>query len=913
MTRPVRRFVPRLASTAALLFAVQAVPAPLPAPSPSSTHSEPVPEVRAVRLSTRPTLDGVLDEAVWREAPAATDFRQSQPNEGEAATQRTEVRFAYDDEALYIGARMYDDEGAAGVRTRLVRRDAAVDSDELTIIFDTYHDHLGRTQFTINPSGVKGDALGPGGSNPDPSWDPVWEVATQIDSLGWTAELRIPFSQLHFSRDSMQTWGLQVVRMVSRLNEQSHWAFWRLNEAGGPSRYGHLEELHIGGSKARRLELMPYAVGRSAFIEPSDAGNPFQSPRESDLRIGADFRYRLTPNLLLTGTINPDFGQVEVDPAVVNLSAFETFFDEKRPFFVEGAGMFGFGGLNCFFCSNVSSLSVFYSRRIGGRPPAASLAEDAGEYADVPANTAILGAAKITGRTAGGTTVAVMNALTRRESAPVVDEAGERLTQEVASLTNYFVSRLKHDLRGGDLVVGGAFASVYRSFEDPALADLMSRRAEVGGVDAHLWWGERTYNLMAKFAASQVTGEAAAMRRLQKSSARYFHRPDRDGSVGGFFSDGYDPDATSLRGYGAYVRLAKDAGDWQWEASTNLRSPGFETNDIAFLNSADYVWTNGNVRRQFTRPTRFYRRLSLIAGGQQQVNYDGDLTDRQVHGYIGGQLANYWNASAFYIRRMEALDDRLTRGGPVVGKPAINFAAVNLSTDSRRALVLGTYPEFTWRADGTRGYSLNLDVTYRPASNVSLSLGPSFQHFETGQQYVDAWDDETAAAFFGRRYLFADLEQRTLSMNTRLNATFSPTLSLEVFVQPLISSARYTRFKEFAAPRVTDMLVYGRDFGEIRAEGTGEDRRYTVDPDGAAGPAEAFTFEDPDFNFRSLRGNVVLRWEYLPGSTLYLVWTQNRSHTAPIGDFDFGRDRAALFRAPADDVLVLKINYWLNP
>lgn len=875
------------------------------------THASRVPTVSAVRLETTITLDGWLDEPVWRDAPAATDFLQSQPDEGAPATQRTEVRFAYDDDALYIGARMFDDLGAAGVRTRLVRRDGTVDSDQLTIIFDTYHDHLGRTQFTINPSGVKGDAFGPGGANQDPSWDPVWEAATQIDSLGWTAELRIPFNQLHFSRDSLQTWGLQVVRMVSRLNEQTHWAFWRLNEAGGPSRYGHLEGMRIV-ERPRGLELMPYAVGRSAFLATADDGNPFHETREADIRLGVDFRYRLTSNLTLAGTINPDFGQVEVDPAVVNLTAFETFFDEKRPFFIEGGGLFGYGGLWCFFCSNVSSLNVFYSRRIGARPPGATLAEDAGEYADVPANTAILGAAKVTGRTAGGTTVAVLNAVTRREHAPVMDEEGRRFTQEVAPLTNYFVGRVKHDLLGGNLVVGGVFSSVYRNIGDPALADHISRHAEVGGVDAELWWGDRTYHLLTNFAVSQVSGEAAAIRRLQRSSVRYSHRPDRDAAAGGFFSHAYDPDATCLRGYGAYVRLAKDAGDWQWELSTNLRSPGFETNDIAFQIFADYVWMSGNVLRQFTRPTRYFRHLTLIAGGQQQVNYDGDLTDRQVHAYVGGQLPNYWNASAFYIHGLATLDDRLTRGGPVVRKPAYGYLAFNLSTDSRRPLVLGTNPNHTWREDGTRSYFLNLDVTFRPASNVSLSLGPSFRHNGSSRQYVDAWDDETATAFYGRRYLFAELEQRTLSVDTRLSVTFSPTLSLEVFVQPLISSARYTGFREFVAPRSGEMIEYGRDFGAIWTEGTGEDRTYTVDPDGPEGPNPGFTFEDPDFNFRSLRGNAVLRWEYLPGSTLYLVWTQDRSHTAHYGDVRLARDGSALLRAQPDNVFMIKASYWLG-
>lgn len=900
----------RRRACAAAVILVGALPAVAGAQSPGSVHPEPPPEVRAVPLTEPITLDGRLDEEVWRTAPAATDFRQSEPEEGAPATQRTEVRFAYDNVALYIGARMYDDRGAAGVRSRLVRRDGNTDGDELILVFDTYHDHLGRAEFRVQPSGSMGDALGPGNSSLDPSWDPVWTAATHIDSLGWTAELRIPLSQLSFSREVEQTWGLQIVRMVSRLNERSHWVFWRLNESGGPARYGHLTGLRIE-ERPRGLEVMPYLVGRSAFIEPA-AGNPFQEARSGELRVGGDFRYRLTSNLTLSGTINPDFGQVEVDPAVVNLSAFETFFPEKRPFFVEGAGLFSFGGLSCYFCSNISSLNVFYSRRVGRPPEAASLARDAGEYADVPANTTILGAAKVTGRTSGGWTVAFMDAVTRREHARVAAGDGSIFTREVAPLSNFFLGRVKRDLRGGNLVVGGVLSSLYRDFDDPDVAGLLTRRAEVAGVDADLRWSRRTYRLMASLAVSNVTGEPDAIRRIQESSAHYFQRPDRDGRSGGLFPDAYDPARTSLRGYGVYARVAKEAGDWLWDAMTSIRSPGFETNDVAFLNTADFVWMNGSVFRRFTKPTRYYRYLDLIAGAQQQFNYDGDLTDREYNFYVGSQLPNYWEWSAFHIHMADVMDDRLTRGGPVVERRGGGYWSFYLATDSRRSIVLSTNPNYYRGRDGTRDWRVGVTAIYRPAPNLSLSLGPTIQHSESSHQYIGSWEDPTATAWHGRRYLFADLEQRTLSMDTRLNVTFTPTLSLELFAQPLISGARFSRFKEFAAPRGSAMRVFGEDFGTLEIEETDTGQTYTVDADGAAGPAPAYTFRDPDFNFRSLRGNAVFRWEYRPGSTLYLVWTQDRNDTAAYGDVRLRRDGGELFRARPDNIFLVKVSYWLG-
>ncbi len=862
--------------------------------------------VIAVPLTGEIELDGRLDEPAWSTARPATDLYQWEPREGELATQRTEVRFLFDADAIYVGARMDDELGAAGVQSRLVRRDQSQDSDELTIIFDTFHDHVGRTVFGINPSGVKADAYGPSG-HADESWDPVWDVGTQVDSLGWAAEMRIPLSQLRFPRDSVQTWGLQIIRVVNRLNEQSCWAFWRLNESGGPTRFGHLDSLRISRSPAR-AEFLPYAVGRSINSSAPPSDDPFYDPHELDYRMGLDLKYLLTSNLTLSATVNPDFGQVEVDPAVVNLTAFETFFPERRPFFVEGQGFLRYGSLWCFFCSNTSSIGVYYSRRVGRAPQGAGNADDSGEFARIPENTTILGAAKVTGRTGSGWSIGLLDAVTAREHAAVMSPEGEEIGVEVEPLTNYFVGRVRRDLKGGNLVLGGVLTSVVRDLRDPALAEQLNRHAESAGLDLEYWWKSRTYRLAAEFAVSQVSGTSDALLLAQRSSARYFQRPDRQHGGNGLFTDAYDSTLTSMRGFAGYTRLSKESGDWLWEAQLNLRSPGFETNDLAFLRSADWIWMAANLLRQFTTPTSVYRRMVFILGGQQQYNFDGDLTDRQVQAYFSIQPLNYWNIETFYIHRPDLFDDRLTRGGPVVMRPAIHFWNLGITTDTRKKLALGTYPEIGCNTEGACDYAFNLDITWRPASNISLSVGPAFSHAEQTAQYVTAVDDPTATAFYGTRYVFSDLEQNSLSMNTRLNVTFTPNLTLEVFLQPLISSNQFTNFKEYDRPRELAKSVYGRDVGTIATDGA----TYTVDPDGPAGPAEPFTFDNPDFNFRSLRGNAVLRWEFRPGSTLYLVWTQSRADDAPVGDLDFGRDVRALFDAPAENIFLLKINYWIG-
>jgi hypothetical protein len=875
-----------------------------------SVHPTPPTEVRAVRLEEAVNLDGRLDEAIWRTANAASGFQQMQPDEGESATQRTEVRFTYDTEAMYVGARMYDSLGAAGVQTRLVRRDAEFSSDYLSVVVDPYHDHIGRLFFMVNPSGVRTDMNGLGGGM-DPSWDPVWEAKTNIDSLGWTAELRIPFSQLRYPETrEPQTWGLQIWRQVNRLNELQMWSFWGRTETGGPSRFGHLSDLEIQASP-QRAEILPYVVGRSSNSPVPDAADPFSDPHEQDGRLGADARVLLTSNLTLNLTVNPDFGQVEVDPAVVNLSAFETFFQERRPFFVEGAGYFGFGGLSCFFCSNVSSLSMFYTRRIGRAPQAADNAYTAGPYADVPDNTTILGAAKLTGRTPNGWSVGVLDAVTQRERAPVQHSDGSRSSITVEPFTNYFVGRVARDLRDGGTVLRGMVSSVWRDLDSPALKGQLNSHAETAGLSTEWWFGNRDYRLMAQVAGTQVSGDSSAILRLQRSSARYFQRPDRDGGGNGLLSDGFDPSLTVMRGLGGYARFSRESGSLLWEVATNVRTPGFENNDIAFMSRADYWWTNANVLGQFTEPTPWYRTLVLIGGGQQEYNFDGDVTDRQVQLFGYWELLDYWDIQAFWIHRWTTSDDRLTRGGPVVNRPGYNYWQLNVSSDSRKALVLSANPNYGRGAEGTDAWTADLGVTWRPASNVSLSLSPRYNYDETSAQYLMSVADSTATSFFGRRYVFAGITQRTLSMNTRLNITFSPNLTLELFAQPFIASGDYTDFKEFAAPRQLTKLVYGQDIGSLATEDVDGTRQYTIDPDGS-GPAEPFQFSEPDFTLRSLRGNAVLRWEYSPGSTLFLVWTRSSSSTLDFGTLDLNRDTGALFEGPADNIFLIKINYWLG-
>jgi hypothetical protein len=891
------------AQTAAAADTTKRVGVPSTPPSSNTEHASAAPQTMATRLTGTVQVDGRLDETIWQTAPAITQLHQFRPVEGAPPSQRTEIRIVFDEEAIYVGARMFDDK-PSGIVGRLARRDSETGSDYILIQFDPYHNHNGDASFMLNPAGLRWD-----GGNGDISWDPVWEGKAQIDSLGWTAEMRIPFSQLRFRPGSNEPWGFQIERYLNRTNETNVFSFWKSNESGGPSRWGHITGIASPSKVPGRLELLPYIVTQREVHGDVDASNPFLSSSENLVRVGGDLKYQVTSTLTLSATINPDFGQAEVDPAVVNLSAFETFFDEKREFFIEGRDKFGFGSLWCFTCSNVSSLSMLSTRRIGRVPQATALAFNRGQYVDVPDATTIIGAAKLTGRTSKGWNIGMIDAVTAREKARVFDGTNE-FDQEVEPATNYFVTRVNRELDKGNLTVGGIFTSVVRSFDDPAVEQRLNKHAEGVGLNTEYWWKNRMYHLIAQGAITNISGDPAAVVRAQRSSARYFQRPDRDGGSNGLFTSDYDSTLTSMRGFGTYARLAKEGGNWRWEASSNIRSPGFENNDIANLSRVDYIWFHGNINRRFTKPTKHYRYMNFTFGGQQQYNFEGDVNSSQVHGNAYYEAPFNWEFSLYGNYRPGVFDERRTRGGPVVKLASERYTEFYIATDRRKSVFFEVYPSYGSTGEGGRNWFVGGNVTVKPVSNVSVSLGPSYNASLQKAQYISEIEDATATNFYGRRYVFSDVDQKTLSMDTRLNVTFTPTMSLQLFAQPFISSNAFSQFKEYARPRSADKLVYGQDVGTVQEVVTTDGRVYTIDPDGA-GPAATFDIGDPDFTFRSLRGNAVFRWEYVPGSTLFLVWTQDRASEEGVGQFDFGRDRAALFDSPANHVFLIKVNYWL--
>ncbi|MDB4908234.1 MAG: putative rane associated hydrolase [Gemmatimonadetes bacterium] len=899
-----------------LILAFAAIAAVAGAVSPANgqvlrSQNDPRPGVPAVRRTGPVVIDGKLDDAAWNAAKPISELIQSTPDEGKASSEKTELRFLYDDDALYLSARMYDSQGSVSVRTQLARRDQLLGdngSDRIAIVLDPFRDRTTRVWFELNPNGVKGDHI-----NGDASYDPVWEGASRIDSLGWTAEMRIPLSQLRFSRDSVQSWGLQVWRTLVRRNEQDMWAFWRNNEQGGAGYFGTLDGLQLK-SQPRQLEVLPYAVSRLKY-ERATVGDPYHRDREGAVRVGGDLKYNLTSSLTLDATANPDFGQVEVDPAVVNLSAFEVSFQEKRPFFVANSSYLGFGNFSCYFCSNVSSLSVFYSRRIGRAPQLGGTVGGRSDFMDVPENSTILGAAKLTGRTKDGWSVGALEALTNRATATYVPVGGlPEQRQEVEPMTNYFVGRLRKDLRHGDTRLGIVSTLTNRFMSDTLETSRLRSRAGVLGADIQHYWAHRTYSFFSQVALSNVAGDTAAMRRTQLSSTHYFQRPDRTVTSDGLFDTRYDPTRTALSGYGFYARVAKETGNWLFEGIQNWRSPSFEVNDAAILGRTDYKWMLANAVRRWTTPGKGYRDIWISAGAQTQYDYEGDRTDLEYHGNLSVTLPNFWSASVGAIYHPGSYDPNATRGGPVVGVTGYKMMFFDLSGDSRS--------NYYWSLDGNIDHSIETrawrasaspSLTLKPSGRLLIRLSPSFDRDITTLQYVTQQGDPTATNFYGTRYVFGTLDQRTLSMGTRLNATITPNMTFELYAQPFIASGGYSTFKEYASTRSRDYKVYGRDVGTIKStlRADGVVSSYTVDPD-AAGPAGSFSFGNPDFVFHSLRGTAVARWEYRPGSTLYFVWTQERAGQDSYNSIEFSRDRGSLLADRPTNIFLVKASYWIG-
>jgi uncharacterized protein DUF5916 len=821
------------------------------------------PTLHAVRVrGASPLVDGDLSDPAWRDAPEFTDFTQHDPDDSRPPTMRTSIRVVYDDNAIYFGAVMSDPKPPTAV---LLRRDTFGDFDFLSINLDPQLDRLSGNAFTVTPAGEQGDTVLYNDIGEDPSWDGVWESATKITPGGWQAEVRIPFSQLRFPDKPVHVWGINITRRTVRNNEWVRVVNTPKGQTGFVSHFADLTGIE-GIHRGRPLEVVPYTVGRTDLRSGLEA-NPLVGAREMLGDAGVDLKYGLTSSVTLTGTLNPDFGQVEVDPAVVNLTQFETFYPEKRPFFIEGLDIFSFADSPAPSHFNFfTTPTMFYTRRIGRAPQEAIDAD----FVDAPAQTRILGAAKLTGKVGNGWTLGVLDALTDSERARFATGAtfGRR---DVEPMTNYFVARVKKEL-GSSSRIGFLLTGVDRRLPED-LTDLR-RSALTGGMDGYSKLGrDQSWILEGSAYGTDVKGSAEAMTRTEEAPARYYQRPDAQ-------SFHLDPSRTSLSGWGGTAMLSKATGLWRPVVGVQAYSPGFETNDIGFLQRTDIISTDAVMQYVNQNVTPRWREKDMWIGAWQNRNFDGDTIERGLFGQWFGTLSSYWQPKVSLTVTPGAFDDRLTRGGPVVRTARYWSADQSITTDTRKnfSAVLSTHEDGS--RDGSWGRILSLTLNARPRPNLQLSVAPSWNRGHNVTQYVTAVADPLAVATFGRRYVFSTLDVHSVELDTRADWTVTSRLSFQLFLQPFIESGDYHDFRALAAARTRD---------------------YT--PTAPAG--------NPDFNFRSLRGSAVMRWEFRPGSAIYVAWNENRAGVAPFGDFRVRRDVGAIPNEPSHDVFLIKMSYWL--
>ena len=840
-----------------------------------------------------PEIDGKANETVWQNTSSGNNFIQFEPQPGINPSQKTDFKICYDEKNLYILIKAYDDEPEK-IISLVARRDEIDQSDAVGIILDTYFDRRTAFEFTVNVAGVKFDRIFSNDSRfeVDKSWDPVWEVATAIDNDGWVAEMKIPFNQLRFSDKEEQIWGLEVFRYIHRLQEFSVWQYMPKDASGFVSNFGYLKGLNIAVPK--RVEILPYAVSHYHTYE-SESGNPFSTGRESKVTGGMDGKIGLSGNITADFTINPDFGQVEADPSEVNLTAFETFFEEKRPFFIEGKNIFQFPlGIGD---GDFARETLFYSRRIGRAPQyKPDLSDD--EYLDSPAQTSILGAAKISGKTAHGWSLGILDAVTAQENGQI-DSLGIRRKEVVEPFTNYFVTRLQRDFKEGNTFIGGILTATNRNINRIYLNDI-NRSAYTAGFDFTHQWDEKTYFVDLKLAASHIRGHPDAIYEVQTASARYFQRPDAN-----YLN--LDPHRTSLSGHGGSFNIGKQGnGKLRYVLGGVWRSPGFELNDIGYLQRADQILQFTWIGYRMVNPTWIFRQFEFNINQWNGWNFGLEklYTGGNING--GGQFKNYWGFYTGIGREEDGLSIYFLRGGPAFRQEGGWNNWYQIYSDSRKPW------QFRMRGNNfigddkiSRFHRLSLNLFLKPSHRFNISLSPFYMFKKDNLQYVEAIEKNGED-----RYILAKLIQHTLGMELRLNYSLSPELSIQYYGQPFISAGSYNHYKRMTNPRASryDDRFHLFTPAEIRADP--ENRIYLIDEDGNGDPDYAFDY--PDFNFKQFRSNLVVRWEFQPSSILYFVWSQGLTVEDEFGDFSIQRDTRDLFKVQPNNVYLIKLNYWFS-
>lgn len=849
---------------------------------------------QTARLNGDPiTLDGHLNDAAWQTVEWTGEFIQREPEDRAAPSRQTEFKVLYDDESLYFAFRIHDD--PSQITSHLARHDW-FPGDWVEVNIDSRADNRTAYSFTLSLSGTRGDEyISEDGSRWDGNWDPVWEGATQVDEHGWTAEMRIPLSQIRFDPDEPRPWGLQVQRRIFREGERSTWQEIPRDVNGWVSNFGDLCGIRDLAPKGR-AELLPYFSAQHERY-PAEDGNPYRTGQDNKLGAGLDAKFGLGSDFSLDLTVNPDFGQVEADPSQVNLTAFETFFQEKRPFFIEGQDILDLRLAPAITGGHFTRDRLFYSRRIG-RQPQYRPDLDEGEYSKSPDWTSIIGAAKLSGKTSGGLSVGILESVTSREQAQITDSAGNERHETVEPLSNYFVGRVTQDYREGDTVVGAMVTSTARKIEDDHL-EFLSRKAWSGAVDLQHYIKGRDYRLNVRLSGSHLKGSEESILRAQTASARYYQRPDNTRAS-------VDTTRTTLSGHAGSAMFTRTGNNSRFKGQLGAawRSSGYEINDLGYMRLADevnqFLWLSYHRRNPFG----IFNQLQI--NGNEWLDWDtgGHLLRKAFNVNCSGQFRNQSRFYASVSRSFEEVSNTALRGGPSSRWPGKWSLSANYNSDDRKKLVadLGLWQQI---GDNNSVDQLELwcSLTYKPTNSLRFSLSPSVVWNDNETQYVTTADSD-----LGDRYVHGRIDQTTTALTFRMDWCLTPNLTIQYYGSPFVSAGSYNQYKHITDPQAGayDDRFHVYDDDQITATDDG----YDVDENGNG--QTDYSFGNPDFNVSEFNSNLVVRWQYRLGSTIYLVWSQNRSNYLNNGSFDLGQDLDNLFSGQPDDVLLVKVNMWLS-
>ena len=861
------------------------------------TNSEPVQkrnvEARSLTENASPVIDGNLDDEAWNLVEWQGNFVQRSPNEGEAASQKSQFKVTYDQRNIYFAIRCFDTEPDK-IEKRLSRRDR-YEGDWVIFSIDSYNDKRTAFCFNVNAAGVKSDEiLSQDGNGSDLNWNPIWYTKTQIDAEGWTAELKIPFSQLRFEKGTEHLWGLQVTRMVFRENERDVWQRIPLDAAGWVSNFGSLSGLKNISTK-KQIELQPYALSSIKTYEKQE-GNPFKSGKDFNTSVGLDGKIGISNNMILDFTINPDFGQVEADPAAISLDGFQIFQNERRPFFIENSNLFDYRFSYTRPGNTFGFDNLFYSRRIGKTPSGyPSIAE--GEHVDMPDNTTILGAAKISGQTKDGWSFGLLETITNKEYAKIESD-GEIRKEIVEPLTNYTVARLQKNFNNQNSQIGGILTSTNRKLEGNL--DFLHKNAYTGGIDFLHQWKDRYWYVEGNSVVSHVSGSKEAISNTQQSIGHLFQRPDAPHVE-------VDTNKTHLIGNGGTIKLGKTGGSpIGFETGFTWRTPGLELNDLGFQRQADDIRHFAGIGYQFRKPFSVFNRINLNYNHWLRGDFGGNFNGLAWNINAYANFKNNWDMMIGNNITPISYSISELRGGPRFKYVPQQSPFLWIESNDRKKLYAGINLAGDLAKDEALQYAyLNAYMVYQPINNLNLSLGAFYNTGKKELQYVDQTVFENE-----NEYLVGKMNQQTTGLSLRVNYTLNPNLSLEYYGEPYITNGQFSNFKNISNPTAKNYSDKFIPITESQTQLSTDASYYSIDHN-ADGNMD-YTIGNPDFNYVQFRSNLVLRWEYKPGSEFYFVWSQ--------GATGFGNPQEQLvknlgneiFGKPLENIFLVKATYRLG-